>query len=200
MVDLEYPIDDLVELFKTEVHAYKRGYKINELSSRKRLDKIPEYLRCWDLAEQEKTLGQIAAEVYANSWPEIAPISKECDLIEPTPREIDARAKELQKAGRYEERWSYKQAKEDLIEEKTRNNVEKSTQQKQKLQTTFKVRAKLKNLVWRNIKSARQQIDGVKQYPPSRSKTGYKKNKDFLIRDGSGSVSKYLSDLNSSCD
>jgi hypothetical protein len=171
MVDLEHPIDDLVELFKAEIHEYKRAYKINESSSRRRLDKISKYLLCWNLAQQQKTLGEIAAEVYAKSWPEIAALSKECDPIELTPTEIEARARELRKTGRYVDGWYYKQAKEDLIEEKTRKIVEESKQQKQKLRTTFKVRATLRKRVWLNIRSASKLIDGVQQYPPSRSKT-----------------------------
>ena len=156
MVDLEHPLDDLVELFKNEV----RIVATTPRRGRKRLDKLDEYLPCWDHAQKGWTLREIAKEVYPQHWAEL-PKNVEELSIKPTQNEIKEKAKELRQKGQCGYDWSFKQAREDLEEEKLQLNKISAEALRKTFRERLKARRALRKKVWRNIQAAHRWIQDI---------------------------------------
>ncbi len=156
MADLEHPVDDLAELFKSEL----RRIRGNHVRSRKRLDKTEDYFQCWDLARREKTLSEIAKEVYPKDWPDM-PKFGDSVPFEPSPTEIEVRAKELRQKGQCAYSWSFRQAHEDLLEERQIKLAAQQKSSKTQSRMLSRTRRTLRQRVWRNIQAAYNLIEAV---------------------------------------
>ena len=156
MADLEHPIGDLAELFKTEL----RQVRANLPRSRKRLDKVEKYLLCWDFATREMTLSEIAEKVYPDEWRTL-PAKMEFSIPELTPKEIETRAKALRQKGLYAYSWSFKQAREELTEERIKQLTGNKTSAEKALNGALRIRQTLRQRVWRNIQTAHRRIEAM---------------------------------------
>lgn len=163
MADLDHPVDDLVELFKSELQRIKGGPP----PSRKRLDKTDDYIKCWDLVRRKMTLSEIAKAVYPEKWSELPPGIAESLFVEPTPKETENRARELRAKGQCAYNWSFRQAREDLIEEKIKQKKIQDKLVKRAVRDALRLRATLRQRVWRNIQRAHDSIKRIApKFPP----------------------------------
>lgn len=163
-IDTRYSSGRILDELGARLSALEKLGQIKPNKARKRSDKYNDYLTCYDLHRRGLSLGEIANRVYPEKWPELPGISSDVDVVsldEPTPKEIEERAKKYQEESRYANSYSYIQAKEDLKEEKFKQIKLEGAGLRRDIPDRLRIRKGLRQRVWRNIQEAQRLIKAV---------------------------------------